>query len=230
MSKFKRFISLIGESSFFNLENKTILVLGVGGVGGYVVESLVRSGIKNIIIVDSEKIDESNINRQIIALNSTINQYKVDVIEKRILDINEEVNVIKIKEFIDESNYNKLFERDIDYFVDACDTVKTKKLVIKKCLMEDIPIISSMGTGNKLDPTRFKIISVNDTSYDPLARIIRKYLKKENINKKLMVVSSDEKIIKTNDDFIKSCSFVPSVAGLLITSYIIKDLINKKNT
>ena len=225
--KFSRLEKVIGSDNLNNLNNKTVLILGVGGVGGYVVESLARSNIGTLIIVDYDKVEESNINRQIIALNSTIGRSKVDVLEARIKDINSGCKVIKIDKFIDNNNYLELFDNHIDYFVDACDTVLVKKLVIKECLKRNIPFISSMGTGNKLDPSKLEIIDIRKTVNDPLARILRKFVKDEKINKKVMVLSSTELPIKTGDRTPGSTAFVPSSAGLLIASYIVRSFIDK---
>ena len=225
--KFSRLEKVIGSDNLNNLNNKTVLVLGVGGVGGYVVESLARSSIGTLIIVDYDKVEESNINRQIIALNSTIGKSKVDVLEARIKDINSGCKVIKIDKFIDNNNFNELFDNNIDYFVDACDTVLVKKLVIKECLKRNIPFISSMGTGNKLDPSKLEIIDIRKTVNDPLARILRKFVKDEKINKKVMVLSSTELPIKTGDRTPGSTAFVPPSAGLLIASYIVRSFIDK---
>ena len=227
LPKFSRLEKVIGSENLNNLNNKTVLVLGVGGVGGYVVESLARSNIGTLIIVDYDKIEESNINRQIIALNSTIGKSKVDVLEERIKDINSGCKVIKVDKFIDDKNFNELFDNHIDYFVDACDTVLVKKLVIKECLKRNIPFISSMGTGNKLDPSKLEIIDIRKTVNDPLARILRKFVKDEKINKKVMVLSSSELPIKTGDRTPGSTAFVPSSAGLLIASYIVRSFIDK---
>lgn len=225
--KFSRLEKVIGSDNLNNLNNKTVLVLGVGGVGGYVVESLARSSIGTLIIVDYDKVEESNINRQIIALNSTIGRSKVDVLEERIKDINSGCKVIKIDKFIDNNNFNELFDNHIDYFVDACDTVLVKKLVIKECLKRNIPFISSMGTGNKLDPSKLEIIDIRKTVNDPLARLLRKFVKDEKINKKVMVLSSKELPIKTGERTPGSTAFVPSSAGLLIASYIVRSFIDK---
>ena len=190
--RFQRLSLLIGEGCVNMFSSKTVLVLGIGGVGGYVVESLARSGIGTLILVDSDIIDITNINRQIIALDSTIGEKKVDVFCKRIHEINPNCKVICYDEFIDSSNYTELFKYKIDYFVDACDTVSTKKLVIQYCLINHIPIISSMGVGNRIDPSELEILDIKRTMGDPLARIIRKYLREENIDKKLMVLCSRE--------------------------------------
>ncbi|MEE0015210.1 MAG: tRNA threonylcarbamoyladenosine dehydratase [Bacilli bacterium] len=227
MHKFDRFKKLISEDSFENISSKTVLVVGVGGVGGYVVEALVRSGIGKIIIVDGDMVDETNINRQIIALSSTVGQSKVDVFEKRIKDINEKCEVIKINKFIDASNIDILFDYEFDYLVDACDTVSTKLALIDRCILEKRKFISSMGTGNKLDPSMLEIVDVRKTVNDPLARIVRKHVKDKRINDKVLVLSSRELPIKTGDRTPGSTSFVPSSAGLLIASYIIRTFINE---
>lgn len=227
MHKFDRFKKLISEDSFENISSKTVLVVGVGGVGGYVVEALVRSGIGKIIIVDGDMVDETNINRQIIALSSTVGQSKVDVFEKRIKDINEKCEVIKINKFIDASNIDVLFYYEFDYLVDACDTVSTKLALIDRCILEKRKFISSMGTGNKLDPSMLEIVDVRKTVNDPLARIVRKHVKDKRINDKVLVLSSRELPIKTGDRIPGSTSFVPSSAGLLIASYIIRTFINE---
>ena len=227
MHKFDRFKKLISEDSFENISSKTVLVVGVGGVGGYVVEALVRSGIGKIIIVDGDMVDETNINRQIIALSSTVGQSKVDVFEKRIKDINENCEVIKINKFIDASNIDILFDYDFDYLVDACDTVSTKLALIDRCILSKRKFISSMGTGNKLDPSMLEIVDVRKTVNDPLARIVRKHVKDKRINDKVLVLSSRELPIKTGDRTPGSTSFVPSSAGLLIASYIIRTFINE---
>lgn len=225
--RFSRLEKLIGEDKLTSLSKKSVLILGVGGVGGYVAESLARSGIGTLILVDFDTIDESNINRQIIALDSTIGLKKVDVLEKRIKEINNDINVIKIDKFIDSENYTLLFDYDIDYFVDACDTVSTKKSVIKYCLDNDINFITSMGTGNKFDPSKLEIVDIRKTVNDPLARIIRKFVKDLKTNKKVMVCTSSELPIKTGDRTPGSTAFVPSSAGLLIGSYIVRQFLEK---
>ena len=227
LHKFSRLEKLIGEDNLISLNKKSVLILGVGGVGGYVAESLARSCIGTLILVDFDTIDETNINRQIIALESTIGLKKVDVLEKRVKDINGDINVIKIDKFIDRENYTLLFDYDIDYFVDACDTVSTKKSVIKYCLDNDINFITSMGTGNKFDPSKLEIIDIRKTVNDPLARIIRKFVKDLKTNKKVMVCTSSELPIKTGDRTPGSTAFVPSSAGLLIGSYIVRKFLEK---
>lgn len=225
MPKFSRLSKVIGEEAVTLLQHKTVLVLGCGGVGGYVCEALVRSNIGRIIIVDFDVVAESNINRQIIALESTIGMKKVDVLESRLKDINSTCEVIKIDKFIGEDNLDELFAYEIDYFVDACDTVKTKKAIIDKCLLKKIKFISCMGTGNKLDPEKLEIVDVRKTNNDPLARIMRKYVKDKKINSKIMVLSSKEVPIKIGESTPGSSAFVPSCAGLMIASYVVRELI-----
>lgn len=211
------------------IKNKTVLIIGLGGVGGYALESIVRSGIGKVIIVDYDVVDKTNLNRQIISLNSNIGLKKVDVAYERIKEINEDCEVIKIDERITETNIDILFKEEVDYVIDACDTVETKKDLIRQCLKRKIKFISSMGTGNKLDPTKLEIIDIRKTNYDPLAKKMRKMVKDERIKDKIMVVSSTEQPIKTNTKTIGSTSFVPAVAGLLCASYVINDIIGDKN-
>lgn len=217
---------LVGQRSFLNIKNTTVLVIGAGGVGGYAIESLARSFVQKIIIVDPDIIDITNINRQLIATTKTIGKNKVDVWEERIHKINPECQIIKLKEFITKENIDILFQYHPDYIIDACDTIETKKEIIRKCIKHHVKLISSMGTGNKLDPTKLKIMDIRKTSYDPIAKIIRKMIKEEKIHQKIMVVCSDEKSRQKNIQKIPSNSFVPATAGLLCTSYIINDIIN----
>ena len=227
LPRFERFSKIIGEDSLAILSSKTVLVLGCGGVGGYVIEALARSNIGSLILVDFDLVEESNINRQISALTSTIGQKKIEVLEKRILDINPNCKVYKIDSFIDSSNIETLFDQPIDYLVDACDTISTKKEVIRECLKRGIPFLSSMGTGNRLDPSKLEIVEIRKTKGDPLARILRKFVKDEKINQKIMVLCSSEEPIKTHDRTPGSTSFVPSSAGLLIASTIVNEFIKK---
>ena len=228
MPKFSRLEKIIGLKNLKKLEEASVLILGIGGVGGYVAEALARSNIGTLILVDFDTIDETNINRQIVALDSTCGLKKIDVLSKRLMDINSECKIIKIDKFIDENNILELFKYKIDYFVDACDTVKTKKAVIDLCLEKNVKFISCMGTGNRFDPTKLEIIDIRKTNNDPLARVIRKYVKDKNINKKIMVLASREVPIKTGDSVPGSSAFVPSAAGLIIASYVFNELINKK--
>lgn len=224
MTRFERTEKIL-KNSYDKVRELSVLVLGIGGVGGYVVESLVRMGIRKIILVDYDIVDITNINRQIIALNSTIGKFKVDVFETRINEINPNCEVIKITEKITLENINLLFEYDVDYIVDACDTVSVKKELLKICKKKNQKIIISTGTANKIDASKLEIIDLRKTSYDPIAKILRKVVKEENIKGKIPVLASKEMPIKTDDNKLGSVSFVPSVAGLLITNYIINEVI-----
>ena len=218
---------LIGTENVEKLRKMTVMIVGVGGVGGYVVEALARSGVGHFILVDYDRVDVTNKNRQLIALDSTIGMKKVEAWGNRILDINKDCKVTKLDCFLNEENFQILENLSIDYLIDACDTVKTKKLLIQKCIHDNIPFISSMGTGNKLDPSQLEIIDIRKTSYDPLAKIIRKFVKDEKIQGKVMVLSSREVPISTGSNTIASNSFVPSSAGLLIASYVVRQVTKK---
>ncbi len=224
MDRFNRTIKLIGEPNFKLIESKTVAVVGLGGVGGYAIEMLVRSGISRIIIVDYDIIDITNLNRQIISLDNNIGKKKTELASKRIKLINPNCEVIVIDEFLNKDNIDILFKYNFDYLIDACDTIITKKLLIKGCIDRKIKIISCMGTGNKLNPELLKITDIKNTNYDPIAKIIRKYVKDEKINNKLMVVSSSEQP-KNVSGTISSISFVPANAGILCASYVINDII-----
>lgn len=207
------------------LQNKTILIIGLGGVGGYVVESLARLGINKLILVDGDIVDITNINRQIIALHSTIGKSKVELFKERIMDINPHCFVNVINKFITREEVNDLITNDIDYVVDACDTTEVKKEIIRVCSKKNINFITCMGTGNKMDPTKLEITDIRKTEYDPLAKIIRKMVRDEKITCKVPVVCSKEIPIKNDTKIIASISFVPSVAGLLCTSYIVNNIV-----
>ena len=215
---------VIGHDNIETIIGKTVMIVGIGGVGGAAVEALARSGIGNIIIVDFDIIEQSNINRQRIAFRSTIGMKKVDVMKKIIHDINPMCNVRTYDLLVDDSNINIFFDSNIDYVIDACDDVKAKKLIIGECLNRNIKFVSSMGTGNKLDPSLLEIVDIRKTSNDPLARIFRKWIKDNKINKKIMVLSSKEVPVKTGN-VVGSTSFVPNSAGILIASYVIRDII-----
>ena len=217
---------LIGKENILKLQSANIIVFGLGGVGSYVVEGLVRAGVQNICIVDKDVVDITNINRQLIATNQTVGKDKVDAEEERILQINPHAKVIKIKEFVNDSNIQKIMEAysHTDYVVDAIDTVTSKLEIIKYCSYNNINVISSMGTGNKLDASKFEITDIFKTSVCPLAKVMRKELKKLNINS-LTVLYSKEEPIKTDLRVPASISFVPSVAGLLISGKVVKDFI-----
>lgn len=228
MKEFERLELLIGDKIKL-ISQKKVLVIGLGGVGSYAVEALIRSGIEDIIIVDNDIISITNLNRQLMTNQNNIGKKKVDEIEKRILSINPNVKLTKIDEFIDLNNINNLFKDNIDYVIDACDTITVKLELIRICKNKNIKLISSMGTGNKMDPSKLKIMDIRNTTYDPIAKIIRKMVKDEKIKGKVMVVCSDEekftKIVKT----IPSNAFVPATSGLLCASFIINDIVGEKN-
>ena len=230
--RFSRTEMLIGNEGMEKLNNAKVAIFGIGGVGSFVCEGLARSGIGNFILVDYDKTDESNINRQLIATEKTIGRYKVDLMKERILEINPNANVEIHKEFYMADSKTDIIKEDLSYTVDCVDTIMAKIAIICKCDSINVPVISSMGTGNKLDPTMFEVADIYETSVCPLARIMKKDLKKRNIEK-LKVVYSKEHPINTNDCDINqnrkfkvkgSVSFVPSVAGLIIAGEVIKDI------
>ena len=219
---FERTELVIEKENIDKIKNTTVLLIGLGGVGGYAFESLVRIGIGKIIIVDNDTFDETNLNRQLYSNKDTIGKYKVDVLEEKAKKITN-TKIIKIKEFITEENLETLFEDKIDYIIDAEDTMSTKKALIRYALKNKIKIVSSMGMGGKVDASKVKLVDIKNTSYDPIARNIRKMMRDEKINGKLMVVSSEEKGKMTTP--IGSVSYVPAIAGLLLTNYVINDII-----
>ena len=235
MNEFQRTALLLGEDNILKLNNKTVAIFGVGGVGGYVCEALARSGIGHFVIVDNDDVSITNINRQIIALHNTIGRAKVDVMKERILEINPNAEVIAIKEFILPNNSSSFDFKNYDYVVDCVDTVTAKIEIVLKSIEGSTKVISSMGAGNKLDPQAFKVADIYKTSVDPLARVLRYELRKRGV-KKLKVVYSTEQPLKIDDSNIDedkglrrtlpgSNAWVPASAGLLIASEVIKDLI-----
>ena len=222
--KFSRLENLIGSFSLEKLKKSTIVIIGLGGVGGYTTEALARSGVGNLILVDYDKVDITNFNRQIIAVNNNIGKYKVDCFKERIENINENCNVITYKIKINNDNIKDIFNTKIDFVIDAVDDVRAKVSIINYCINHNINFISSMGTGNRLDPSKLTITTLDKTYNDPLARIIRSKFDKK-IQKKITVSTSTELPIKVKDKtVIGSNAFVPSSAGLLIASYIVKKL------
>lgn len=242
----KRTELLIGKEKIQKLQQAKVAVFGLGGVGSYVVEGLARSGIGSFTLIDFDKVDVTNINRQIIANINTIGKYKVDIEEQRIHEINPNAIVEKYIEFIEkesielnkegnikENNNISLFNniKNVDYIVDAVDTVSAKIRIIEFAKNNNIPVISALGTGNKLDPTKLKIGDIYDTSVCPLAKVIRKELRKRNIQE-LNVVYSIEEPIKIQQDIeerklIGSISYLPSIAGLMISYKVINDIVKK---
>ena len=247
LTQFSRTELLLGKEGMERLKNARVAVFGVGGVGGYVCEALVRSGVGSFDLIDDDKVCLTNLNRQIIATRSTVGKYKVDVMKERMLDINPDVQVETYKCFFLPENADDFPFAEYDYVVDAVDTVTAKIELVMKCQSMGVPIISSMGAGNKLDASAFQVADIYKTKMCPLAKVMRRELKKRGV-KKLKVVYSKEQPIKPIEDMSISCknhcicppgaehkcterraipgsiAFVPSVAGLILAGEVVKDL------
>jgi tRNA A37 threonylcarbamoyladenosine dehydratase len=236
LNQFSRTELLLGHSAMEELKNKKVAIFGIGGVGGYVCEALVRSGVGHFEIIDNDDVSLTNINRQIIATHSTVGRLKVDVMKERMLDINPEVDVVARQCFYLPDNADEFDFTSYDYVVDAVDTVTAKLSIICRCKELGVPVISSMGTGNKLNPAAFEIADIYDTTMCPLAKVMRKELKKRDIDS-LKVVYSKEKPVEQAADVTEveepsdgrrsipgSTAFCPPVAGLILASEVIKDL------
>ena len=219
---FERTINLIGTDNFNKISNLNILLVGLGGVGSFVFESLIRAGVNNLTIVDYDVVTLSNINRQLVANINTLGRKKIDVAIEHAKEINNKINIKALDIKITSENINNL-KSDYDFIVDACDSIDAKISLIKFAKEQNIKIISSMGMGNRLKPQNIKISSLNKTINDPLAKKLRNILRKENINLNIPVVFSEELPIKK--DAINSLVTVPSIAGIYITSYIINSVI-----
>ena len=232
-NEFSREELLIGAEAIEKLKNSKVAIFGIGGVGSYVLEALARAGVQNFVLVDNDKISITNINRQIIATHKTLGKDKVEVAKDRVLDINPEAKIEIYKEFFTIESEAKYLNSSVSYIADCIDTVSSKIELIERANKLNIPIISSMGTGNKVDATKFEITDIYKTSVCPLAKVIRKELRKRNI-KNLEVIYSKEEPIKIlkNEENIKgkqvpgSISYVPSVTGLMLAERIIKKLID----
>ena len=222
--QFQRTVQLIGEEACRRLSEARVIVFGIGGVGSYVCEALARAGIGYIEIVDKDEVDITNINRQIIVLHSTVGRHKVDVEFERIKDINTEISVEKRQCFYLPESADRFNFEEYDYVIDAVDNVTAKIDIIRRSKAAGTRVISSMGTGNKLNPMAFKVAYVEDTKVCPLAKVMRRELKKLGITG-VKAVYSEEEPIKNQSSVPASISFVPSAAGLLIASEVIKDLI-----
>ncbi len=229
MGIFDRSEFLIGTDALQTLKDSHVAVFGVGGVGSYTVEALVRGGIGKISIFDADVVSETNINRQLVATTKTIGMDKVDVAKKHLLEVNPDINVVANKMFFNAETADSVDFSSFDYVVDAIDTVSSKLLLIEKSKEVNTPIISCMGTGNKLDPTRFKVTDISKTSVCPLAKVMRYELKKRGITKVKVLYSEEEPIkhgqTENGRPIPGSVSFVPSVAGLIIAGEVIKDII-----
>lgn len=247
LNQFSRTQLLLGEESMKKLSDMRVAVFGIGGVGGYVCEALVRTGIGHFDLIDDDKVCLTNLNRQIIATRKTVGQYKADVMKERMLEINPNVEVNVYKCFFLPENADEFPFADYDYVIDAVDTVTAKVELVMKCKEMNVPIISSMGAGNKLDASAFKVADIYKTKMCPLAKVMRHEMKKRGV-KKLKVVYSEEKPTRPIEDMSISCrthcicppgaqhkcterrdipgsvAFVPSVAGMIIAGEVIKDL------
>ncbi len=223
------------------LKNSTVAILGIGGVGSFTAEALARTGVGTLILIDKDVIDITNINRQIHAIHDTVGRKKVEVMAERIASINPACNVIQLHMFYTDETADELFKYEPDFIVDASDTITFKIHLIKQCLRRKIKFISSMGAANKLDPTKFEIVDIKDTAYDPVAKVIRTKLKKEKVMGKVPVIYSTERPIIGRADTLEivgneesdvrkqklppaSNAFVPSVAGLIAASYAVREL------
>lgn len=221
--RYSRSAALLGEDAIENLKSKSVIVFGVGGVGGYVAEALSRMGVGTIELVDNDIVSESNINRQIIATYDTIGMLKTEVMRKRILSINPDAKVFARNCFYLPDTAGEFDFSKYDYVVDAVDTVTAKLSIIMAAKEKNVPVISSMGAGNKLDPSAFEVSDISKTSVCPLARVIRRELKKRGINNVKVVYSKEEPAASSR--IPGSVAYVPASAGLLIASEVIEDLI-----
>lgn len=243
LHQFSRTELAIGREGVDMLKNSTVAVLGIGGVGSFAAEALARAGVGRIILIDKDVVDITNVNRQLHALLSTVGRPKAELMKERIADINPNCEAVALQMFYTEETYEQLFAYDLDYVVDASDTISYKIHLIKECRSRGVRLISSMGAANKLDPSRFQVADISQTSMDPIARVIRQKLRKEGIRKGVKVVFSTEEpskprkeitqeIVPENAPEIRkaqqppaSISFVPSVAGLIMAGVVVNDLL-----
>ena len=219
---------LLGNEALEILKNKTVLVVGIGGVGSFCVEALARTGIGHLILVDKDKVESSNINRQLLATTETIDQVKVIVMKKRIQTLNPECKVDTYDCFYDCSMDEKIFSQKIDFVIDCIDSIKSKQDLAMACIQRDIPFLSSMGTARRLDPSKLEIMELEKTSYDPIAKRMRNWKRKNKIRNQIWVVCSTElpRPVEAGKP-LPSMIFVPASAGLLLASECVKKLINK---
>ena len=223
---FERLIGLIGEEKLKEIERKKILLIGVGGVGSYALEALIRNGFFDITIVDFDIIDLSNLNRQLMTDSTNIGKYKVDEAKKRALLINPNINIQTINEKLNKENLRNLLNQNFDYIIDACDTLDVKFALMENSIHYSYKLISSMGTAKKIDPTKLEITTLDKTNNDPIARLLRNKVRKAHVNKKIYVVSSTE--VPKQINMLGTANLVPSVAGLLCVSFIFNDIIKNK--
>lgn len=245
LHQFSRTELAIGPEGLDIMKGSTVAVLGIGGVGAIAAEALARTGVGRIILIDKDVVDITNVNRQIHALTTTVGEPKADLMRDRIKLINPECEAISLRMFYTEETYEQLFEYPIDYVVDASDTIIYKVHLIKQCLERNIPIISSMGAANKMDPTKFQVVDISKTHTDPIARVVRQKLRKDGIRRGVKVVFSSEEPMKPRLDVTErivpenapeirkakqppaSNAFVPPVAGLIMVSVVVRDLLEK---
>lgn len=236
MSQFKRTEMLFGKSSIEKLKNSRVAVFGIGGVGGHVVEALVRSGVGTVDVIDNDIVHNSNLNRQIIALHSTVGQMKTDVLKRRMEDINPDVKIIRHNCFFTPETSEQFDFSVYDYVADCIDTVTGKIELVMRCNEKNTPIISSMGTGNKLNPADLEVSDIYKTSVCPLAKVMRNELKKRKVKKLKVVYSKEIPVVpyevledkETKKRIVGSNAFVPATAGLIIASEIVKDIIKNE--
>lgn len=223
--RFSRTERVLGETNLNKLAKSKVLIFGIGGVGGHCVESLGRMGIENITVVDGDEVDITNINRQLIALESTVGRAKVDVMEERLLNINPNIKITKINKMYLPETRDEFDFSGYDYIVDAIDNVTAKLDIICRAKEKDIPVISAMGTGNKMEPTMLEVSDINKTSVCPLAKVVRKELRNRGIKNVKVVFSKEEPKVRAVPP--GSVSFVPPVAGMIMASEVVKDIIDK---
>jgi len=220
---YDKIINLIGKEQFNKIRSSKILLVGVGGVGSFAFEALIRSGFQNITIIDKDKVELSNLNRQLVANKNTLNMPKVNVSVDKAKNINENIKIKAINEFLSKDNIN-ILDDDYDYIIDACDTINTKLELIRFAEENNIKIISSMGVGNRIDASLIKIKRLDKTNNDPLAKNLRKLVRNNNLSSKIPVVCSEEVPYKKGE--VNSMITSPGIAGLLMVNYIINDIIN----
>ena len=243
LHQFSRTELAIGPEGLGVMKRSTVAVLGIGGVGSIAADALARTGIGRIVLIDKDVVDITNVNRQVIALTTTVGQPKADLMRERIKLINPDCDVVSLRMFYTEETYEKLFEYELDYVIDASDTISYKVHLIKQCLKRRIPVISSMGAANKMDPTKFVVADISKTHTDPLARVVRTKLRKDGIRSGVKVVFSTEAPMKPREDVTQrivpenapeirkaqqppaSNAFVPPVAGLIMVSVVVRDLL-----
>lgn len=228
-NQFQRTEILIGTENLEKIKKQKVAIFGIGGVGSYVAEALARVGIQQFILIDNDSIDITNINRQIHATHETIGKSKVEEMKKRIHQINPKAQIETIQEFVTQENLPNIIDKSINYIVDAIDTVKSKIEIIKLAKEQNIPIISSMGTANKLEPTKLVVTDIYKTTMCPLAKIMRKELRRLEIPNLKIVYSTEEpkQLNQEGSNILGSISFVPSTAGLIIASEVVKDIIKQ---